>query len=260
MTMEEKLSLMKAYKNKSGKDLTTSIEIGESLVNANMSNINVDMAKDSADTKIEIGESYESAVPDVVGRGQSVTTHEEREQAKPMPLDFSDFFDDEDDMFKPMSFTKTVNEEEQTTQVLYESIKQMINDIDCTGSSSEAFTNFDIVLKEISDYNKGDLTNSQLLILISLMITKLEELNKSNYPEISLSEVKYKLDTDGNKAVCRNEFDKCFFESFYSYYLDVEMKQFKELTDKYEDNLEDFVRFQTKKSDMLMTLLKWLLH
>lgn len=172
---------------------------------------------------------------------------------------FSDDDDDDDITFKPSSMSKKIEEEEKNKINLYEELKKRISDIDCSKNINFVYEQLDNILKSLSDCSNEDLTNSQVVILVSTMITKIEEMNQYSYPEIELDSVKNKLNTEGSRAISSGNVRNFLFESFYKYYTQVELKQFTNLTDKYVDKLDDFSEFQKKKSDMLVILLKWLL-
>ena len=237
MASKEKLKLLKAYK-----DTTAKKEIAEVESSDNVESIQQSDSYDAEDT---------TEVPMAKVRFQPV-----------VDLDFTSQDDDEyeDYIFKPIKLNNNLTVEEENTRDLYEEVKQMIDSIDCEHGIDIAYRQFDDVLKTISDYNSGELTNNQLLILISAMILKLEVLNQHNYPEVDLTKVKDKLDKDGNTAVVSNKLDKYFFESFHKYYQTIELEQFKSLRDKYSSGLQEFSNFQMKKSEMLMLLLKWLIR
>lgn len=170
-----------------------------------------------------------------------------------------DLGEEEMEIFKPLSFNSEVIKKDENTKNLYEDIKQSIISIDCTKGLEHAYSELDRILKHISDTASDELTNNQLLVLISTMIVKLEELNSYNYPEIDLTSVKNMLNTEGQRAIYNNSFDGFFFEKFYTYYQSVELEQYTRLRDKYKGVINEFTEFQQKKSDMLMILLKWLI-
>mgnify|MGYP001046982271 CR=1 FL=1 len=175
----------------------------------------------------------------------------------------SDLFyssDEDDDLiFKPKEFSRKTEEMEKNKINLYEEIKDRILNIDCSVEMNDVYAQFDSILKSLSNCTNEYLTNSQVVILVSTMITKLEDMNKHNYPELELNGVKDKLNREGLQAMGSGSMREFLFESFYKYYDDIEFKQFTNLTEKYYDRLEQFSEFQKKKSHMLITLLKWLL-
>lgn len=173
-------------------------------------------------------------------------------------IDDSIFEDDSD--FRPISFSANVTSVDEKTKTTYEDIKQSIISIDCTKGLDTAYKELDANLLSMSDNASSNLTNSQLLILVSTMIVKLEELNSYNYPELDLNEVKVKLDADGRRAVTSSNFDTYFFTSFFTHYQTIELEQFNKLKSVYSSNIEQFSNFQQKKGEMLMTLLKWLIN
>lgn len=173
-------------------------------------------------------------------------------------IDDSVFQDDNE--FRPISFGANVASIEETTKTTYEDIKQSIISIDCTKGLDYAYKELDNSLLNMSANASSNLTNSQLLILVSTMIVKLEELNSYNYPELDLHEVKVKLDSDGKRAVTSSNFDTYFFTSFFNHYQTIELEQFNKFKSVYSSSIEQFSDFQKKKGEMLMTLLKWLIN
>lgn len=173
-------------------------------------------------------------------------------------IDDSVFQDDNE--FRPISFGANVASIEETTKTTYEDIKQSIVSIDCSKGLDYAYKELDNSLLNMSANASSNLTNSQLLILVSTMIVKLEELNSYNYPELDLNEVKAKLDSDGKRAVTSSNFDTYFFTSFFNHYQTIELEQFNKFKSVYSSSIEQFSNFQKKKGEMLMTLLKWLIN
>lgn len=243
MSPKDKFKLLHSYQKRTG------IEIGKQ-------------------TKIELEGSDESSNKDSITEDLTNATVEEKLAFKPQIVeDFITSFSDvsldgdnadDDDTFQPMSFSRRVDREEENTEELYNDVKDRIINIDCSRGLTEAYEQFDSVLNRLALFGSGSLTNSQLIILVSSMITKLEELNKYNYPEITLDPVKIKLAKDGEKAVYNNSLNEYFFEAFYKYYQDIELEQFNAHSSQYKDTIAEFSEFQRKKSKMLMTLLKWL--
>lgn len=252
MSPSEKMKLLKFYrdKQKGSSSSVKQVEIGESKVGSYIGNI---------ETVSESEIAHKATRPDINDNGKKFEIQEDD------VFDFStvgstvvDF--DDDGLFKPMQFMNEVVDKDENTRNVYEDLKSDILSIDCTKGLDFAYSELDRVLNSVSDIGSSGLTNNQLLVLISSMIIKLEELNSMNYPEIVLDDVRDKLNRDGKKASFNNTMGEFFFVDFFRYYQTVELEQFDKLKTKYSDELQKFSEFQQKKSDMLMTLLKWLIN
>lgn len=255
MPTNDKLKLLKNYKNRTGRsDKAEQVEIGKPKAEASRFN----NAFDTSLSTVEVSGKHEF----IRDSGYIEPKEVDREVVSFSPVfnaDISMNLGIDDSVFRPMAFTQNFTVAENNTKELYEEIKNAIVNIDCAGGLEMSYRQFDNLLQRLSDCDSGELTNSQLLILISSMITKLEELNSYNYPEIDLKLVQSKLEVDGNKAVYNNTMDAYFFEEFYRYYQNVELDQFNNLKDRYINNIRQFSEFQQKKGAMLMCLLKWLM-
>lgn len=262
----ERLNLLKKYGERTGKPfdadkMTTGksndddgdipeIELGVPL----SSNVGVNNSATISKHKIAAKSARKSSIEEELNSSYNAIVNSE------VATDFFDEDEEDDDLiFRPKEFSRRTEEREKDTINLYEELKSRISDIDCSVDVDSIYEQFDNILKSLSSCSNEDLTNSQVVILVSTMITKLEEMNKHNYPEIKLADVKNKLTSEGNQAINSGSVKDFFFERFYKYYDDIEFKQFSSLTEKYMDRLEQFSEFQKKKSHMLITLLKWLL-
>lgn len=180
---------------------------------------------------------------------------------KPVISDSASFMEDIDEVsdFQPLSLANKIAAEEADNTDLYDELLKSIKSIDSKKDVNEVFVRFDNLLKRMSCYDSSILSNSQLLILVSNMIVKLEEFNKENYPELSLNSAMRKLKNEGKAAVMSGNIKKFFFEDFFNYYQDIELEQFSKYKTKYSEKVNQFSEFQQQKSRMLMVLLKWLL-
>ena len=237
MRPSDKMQLLKSYRNK-----TRAVVNSESVLD-------------------EIKPVVESKTP-VLRNDANVTGKELHFDSAPLRFEATvqEPILDDDFGFKPLSFGANVTASEEQSKDIYEELKQAIMSIDCTRGLEHAYKELDDMLTKMSDDASEELTNSQLLVLVSTMIIKLEELNSYNYPELDLTEVKNKLDSDGKRAATFVNFEEYFFTSFFTHYQTIELQQFTELKSRYNSDIEGFSNFQQKKSEMLMTLLKWLIN
>lgn len=248
MTPSDKMQMLRNYRDKSKKAAIPNVEIGESKV---LSGINEHIAEEAP--KAQVSPLLRN---DALTNGKKLQLDTETYKYTTVVGETDEF----DDVFKPLSFNMNYTTEEKPSRSLYEEIKQSIMSIDCTKGLEEAYSELDNLLAHMSEDTSSELTNSQILILVSTMIVKLEELNSYNYPELSLGSVKERLDSEGKKAVYSSQFNMYFFEEFFTYYQSIELEQFNKLKENYSSSIEKFSEFQQKKGEMLMTLLKWLIN
>ena len=251
MNPSDKMQLLKNYRNRKKTSDAPSVEIGESVLLSNLE------GGDSSKPESEVDNSIVKR-NDIKTNGKKLLLEQESFSFETVVSDVPDF--DDDDGFKPLTFSANVMSEEENSRNIYEELKQSIMSIDCTKGPDHAYAELDSMLLSMSEESSNELTNSQLLILVSTMIVKLEELNSYNYPELNLHEVKSKLDSDGKRAATSSNFEQYFFTSFFTYYQTIELEQFNKLKSVYNSNIEQFSNFQQKKGEMLMTLLKWLIN
>jgi len=251
MNPSDKMQLLKNYSNRRKADGVSAIEIGHSLVRDNLES---SLSEDDETKQPSVSIRNDASV-----NGKKLMLDSEPYKFDTVVLDTPDIDLDDDD-FRPLSFNTKVMSADEQSKSTYEEIKQFIMSIDCSRGLESAYAEFDNTLLSMSSDASSDLTNSQILILVSTMIVKLEELNSYNYPELDLNAVKDKLDNEGKRAVTSNNFEQYFFTSFFTHYQTIELEQFNKLKETYSSKIEQFSNFQQKKGEMLMTLLKWLIN
>lgn len=257
MTIKEKMKLMERYKDLTGKSLDIRIDESGKVVKE------VSIGKPSTvNHNIGYDSNKRSRNLDVVEESESKQEH--LQFAPVMNDDISymnaegviatDIMDSMDGMLIGQNAGSNSKSEE-----LYNRLKELIFNIKCDDGINSAYKQFDDMLSGLVSLDKGSLTNSQLIVLVSLMITKLDELNKMNYPEMTLESVSKEIETNGHKALYSSKEIAYFFEGFYDYYTEEEWKQFEKAKKMYCGRENELKKFQMGKQKILHDLLSWLI-